>query len=49
MPIPSEVVRLVSEEVEDTESLVALSRASKQLQMEAERLLHRSLTEEDGT
>jgi hypothetical protein len=49
MRLPFEIVRLIVEEVEDTKSLVALSRASKQLQMEAERRLYRSLTEENGT
>ena len=49
MRLPSEIVRLIVEEVECTQSLVALSQASKQLQMEAERLLYRSLTEPDGT
>lgn len=49
MRIPSEIVRLIVEEVEDSQSLVALSQASKQLQIESERLLYRSLTEKDGT
>ena len=47
--LPSEIVRLIVEEVEGNRSLVALSRASKQLQLEAERLLYQSLTEADGT
>jgi len=49
MRIPYEIVRLIVEEVEGSQSLMALSQASKQLQIEAERLLYLSLTEDDGT
>jgi len=49
MRLPSEIVRLIVDEVEDSKSLMALSQASKQLQIEAERLLYRSLTKDDGT
>ncbi|KIM43957.1 hypothetical protein M413DRAFT_443025 [Hebeloma cylindrosporum] len=49
MRVPSEIVRLIVEEIEDSRSLVALSQGSKELQVEAERLLYRFLTENDGS
>jgi hypothetical protein len=49
MRIPSEIVHLFVEEVKDSQSLMALCQASKQLQIEAGRFLYLSLTKDDGT
>ncbi|KAF8957208.1 hypothetical protein BDZ97DRAFT_119328 [Flammula alnicola] len=49
MILPPELIRSIVEQVVHASDLVVLSRASRLLQEEAERLLYRSMTSEDGT
>ncbi|KAF8957184.1 hypothetical protein BDZ97DRAFT_118574 [Flammula alnicola] len=47
--VPPELIRSIVEQVVHASDLVVLSRVSRHLQGEAERLLYRSMTSKDGT
>ncbi|KAF8961655.1 hypothetical protein BDZ97DRAFT_1828397 [Flammula alnicola] len=49
MILPPELIRSIIEQINCTSDLAVLSCASRNVQAEAERLLYRSMTSEDGT